>query len=191
MSDPAPTDPNHDLNRFRAYLTVLAQTHMGNVLRAKVDPSDVVQQALLEAHRQRETFQGDQDKQVAGWLRRILATTLADTARGFARAKRDPGREQAIRAALDESSARMEHFLVAEQSSPSQRMQGEEQVLRLSEALSKLPERERQVLVMRHCQGMTLADIAARLDCSPPTVAALLHKGTTQLRSFLSEAAGS
>jgi endo-1,4-beta-D-glucanase Y len=63
---------------------------------------------------------------MAAWLRQILARKLAHAARDFGREKRDPQRERTLQGAVDGSSARIEAWLAAQQSSPSQKMQRQE-----------------------------------------------------------------
>ncbi|HEV2950282.1 MAG TPA: sigma factor [Gemmataceae bacterium] len=63
------------LDRFRHYLLLLAQLHLGNPARAKLDASDVVQETLLEAHRKRGQFRGRNEAELAAWLRQMLAFT--------------------------------------------------------------------------------------------------------------------
>jgi RNA polymerase sigma-70 factor (ECF subfamily) len=107
--------------RFRAYLHILAEVHLGKGGRAGIEPSDVVQQTLLDAHRGLEQFRGGTEAEMAAWLRRLLACNLTDAQRARRRAKRDAGREVSLERSLDESSVRMASFLAANQSSPSRR----------------------------------------------------------------------
>jgi RNA polymerase sigma-70 factor (ECF subfamily) len=175
------------LGRFREYLLLLARLHLGGQLWGKLDASDVVQQTLLEAYRKRGQFRGQSEAQMAAWLRQMLACNLADGIRALGRAKRDVARERSLEAALDASSARLASWLAAEQSTPSQQAQRHEDVLRLAQALATLPESQREALVLRHCQGLSLADISQHLGRSAAAVAGLLKRGLRELRVQLGE----
>jgi len=179
----------HDLalERFREYLLLVARLHLAGQHQAKLDPSDVVQQTLLEAHRKRAQFRGRTQAELAAWLRQVLACCLADALRALGRVKRDVARERSLEAALDESSSRLGAWLAAEQSSPSQKAEHNEQVIRLADALATLPEPQREALVLRHCQGWSLAAISQHLGRSPAAVAGLLKRGLHQLRERLQE----
>ena len=176
--------------RFRTYLRMLAELQLGHGGRAKIDPSDIVQQTLLDAHRDRDQFRGGTEAEMAAWLRRLLACNLADAVRLLGRAKRDAARERSLDAAIEASSARLEAWLAAEQSSPSERAERNETILRLVEALARLPEANRQALVLRHCQGMSLAEISTQLGRTPPAVAGLLKRGLAELRTLLPDEMG-
>src|SRR5437660_1671866 len=175
------------LERFRAYLRLLARMQLAPRLRGKLDPSDLVQQTLLQALEALDQFRGRSDAELAAWLRQILAHHLANAARDLGRAKRDVGRECSLEAALEHSSARLEAWLVAEQSSPSQQAQRKEQVLRLAEALASLPEAQREALTRRYLQSWSLDDIGRHLGRSPAAVAGLIKRGLKQLRLQLQE----
>src|SRR5262249_30610961 len=128
------------LEQFRDYLRLLARLRLDPRLRAKLDPSDVVQQTLLEAHKGRDQFRGRTFAERAAWLRQILARNLANAVRDLGRDKRDVARERSLEA-----------WLAAEQSSPSERAQREEEAVRLAQALATLPETQREVVLLRHC----------------------------------------
>jgi RNA polymerase sigma-70 factor (ECF subfamily) len=106
------------LERFRAYLQLLARVHLAPRLRGKVDLSGVVQQTLWEGHRALGASPPPDDAQLAALLRRLLANNLADEVRKCYAGMRDAGRERSLDVALEESSARLEALLAADQSSP-------------------------------------------------------------------------
>jgi RNA polymerase sigma-70 factor (ECF subfamily) len=173
------------LERYRNYLGLLARLQIEPRLRRKVDISGVVQQTLWEAHRALPQIATYNPNQMTAWLRRVLAHNLADEIRKFATGKRDIARECSLEAALDQSSSRLEGWLVADQSSPSQQVERHEQALRLAEALERLPAAQREALVLQHWEGWTLAQIAEHLGRSHTAVAGLIKRGLQQLRKEL------
>jgi RNA polymerase sigma-70 factor (ECF subfamily) len=171
--------------RFRDYLLLLARACLGPPERAALAPSDIVQQTLLEAHRKRDQFRGQSDAELAGWLRQMLRFCVADAFRAQGRAKRDPARERSLEAALEESSSRLEAWLAADQSSPSQRADREEELIRLASALAQLPEDQRQAVELKHLAGYSVAAIAQEMGRSETAVGGLLRRGMTRLRELL------
>lgn len=174
------------LEQHRAYLMVLARLNLDARLRAKIDPCDVVQQTLLEAHRSVHRFRGA-GSQLTAWLRSILACQLARNVRDLRRDKRDAGRERSLQAALDESSARLEAFLAADQPSPSQQAQRNEWAVRVAAALETLSEDQREAVVQHYRQGRSVKEIADAMTRSVASVAGLLQRGLKALRQLLAE----
>jgi RNA polymerase sigma-70 factor (ECF subfamily) len=175
------------LDQYREYLLMLARVQLDPRLREKLDPSDLVQQTLLDAHRKQDQFRGQTEAEKAAWLRQILASNLVDALRAFGRAKRDMSREHSLETALEQSSQRLGAWLAAEQSSPSQQAQRHEQAVRLADALAKLPEAQREALVLQNWHGWSLAGIGEHMDRSPAAVAGLIKRGLKQLRGLLEE----
>jgi RNA polymerase sigma-70 factor, ECF subfamily len=186
MSDAAGA-VGRDLEGHRPYLSLLARMHLDPRLRDRLDSSDVVQQTLLEAHAKQDQFRGTTPAELAAWLRQMLAHNLADAVRALHRAKRDVKLERSLEAALDGSSCRLGAWLAAEQSSPSQQAANNEELLRLAEALPRLPDAQREAVILHHLQGWTLAELAGHLGRSEPAVAGLLHRGLKKLRELLGE----
>lgn len=171
--------------QFRSYLRLLAGLQVGPRLRAKLDPSDLVQQALLKAHQSRALFRGSTPAEMAAWLRQILARTLADTLRDLARERRDISRERSLEVALAESSARLERWLVDSGLAPADAAERNEQLLKLAEALAELPEPQRLAVLLRYYEGRSLPEIALSLDRTRAGVASLLRRGLSHLRGQL------
>lgn len=148
------------LEQYRAYLHLVARMQLDSRLQGKLDPSDIVQIALLKAHKARDQFQMRGEEERAAWLRAILTRTLIDEARKFATDTRDAGRERSLEAALEESSARLEAWLADEGSSPSKQAQREEQLLRVSRALAQLPDDQRTALELKHWRNFSVDEVA-------------------------------
>ncbi len=103
------------------------------------------------------------------------------------RGKRDIARECSLAAALDQSSAQIGSWLQAEQSSPSEKAQRTEDLLRVATALAELPEAQCEAVVLHYWQGQTLAQVAVQLGRTAPAVAGLLQRGLKSLRTLLAE----
>src|SRR6516165_7551206 len=113
-------DVGQPLERYRAYLGLLTRAQLPTPLRGQLSSSDLVQQTLLQAHRKRDQFRGHSEAEYRAWLRAILARLLTDAARRHGPAP--TGRAQSLERALEESSRRLERWLAADESSPSQRL---------------------------------------------------------------------
>jgi RNA polymerase sigma-70 factor (ECF subfamily) len=175
------------LEPFRKYLKVLAELHLDRRLRGKLDPSDIVQQTMLRACSALGGLRERESQVLLAWLRRILASTLADAVKHYERDKRDVALERSLEMDLDRSASGFAAWLAADQTSPSGRAERNEELLRLVAALAELPERMREVVVLKHCQGWTLQQLAERIGRSVPSVASLLRHELEELRHHLNE----
>jgi RNA polymerase sigma-70 factor, ECF subfamily len=172
------------LEEFRSYLLLLARIQVDPGPRNRIDPSDIVQQTLMEAHAKADQFQGDESA-LAAWLRQALVNNLRDAWRAMRRDKRDLRREQALHSAVEQSSARLAGMLAAPPSSPSQRAVRNEDLIHLADALNQLPEAQREAIVLHHLQGCTLSETARDLGKTDAAVAGLLHRGLRNLREIM------
>src|SRR5262245_6039554 len=103
------------LEAYRPYLLVLARLQLEPRVQGLIDPSDAVQQTLLKAHQHRDQFRGTTEAERLGWLRTILARHLADELRRLGRVG-----VQSLDAELEQTSARIERWMVTNETSPSQ-----------------------------------------------------------------------
>jgi RNA polymerase sigma-70 factor, ECF subfamily len=174
-----------DWERFRSFLLVMARVQTGTRWKGKLDASGLVQQTLLEAFKADAQLAHANDHQKAAWLKRALANNLNDEVRRLTTNRRDVGRERSLEAALDESMSRLELLLPAGDGTPSQEAVRAERLLQLSQALSELPENQRQAIELHHLRGLPLVEVATEMNLTKPAVAGLLHRGLKKLRELL------
>lgn len=178
---------DRSFGRYRDYLKVIARLNLGPRMQGKLDPSDIVQQTILRAHDRASQFRGVNEAEWLGWLRAILANTIAAFVREFETAARDVGRERSLEIELDQSSTNLERLLASQNPSPSECAVLSEDLLRLSEALCRLPEDQRRAVELHHLKGLPLVDVAAELGRTRPAVVGLLFRGLRALRRSLNE----
>src|SRR4051812_20030807 len=154
------------LEHYRHYLYLLARARMSRLLQGRVDPSDLVQEAFLAAHRDFAAFRGSTEAELVAWLKQILVARLADQIRRHIKAKaRDVRLESRLTAEVDQSSQALERALpVHHNSTPSKLAAQREGAVLLAEALKELPAHYEEVIVLRHLEGLSFADVARRMD---------------------------
>ncbi len=176
---------NQVWGEYRAYLETLTFIQINPRLRSKFNMSDIVQDTLVKALRDRERIEAMDADARKRWLRKMLVHTLLDEIDRWRAQQRDVGREESLDAVAAESSCRLKSWIVAEGTSPSGQAAQHEEALRLLEALSKLEARQRQALILQKYHGWTLAQIAERLGCTAGAVAGLHARGLKELRKYL------
>jgi RNA polymerase sigma-70 factor (ECF subfamily) len=152
-------------------------------LQGKVDPQDLVQEAFLEAHRDFAQFRGTSAAEFAHWLRRILATNLANLVRRYyGTQSRDIRLECQLEMDWDHSSRVLGQEVGAQQSTPSQQAVRREEAVRIADALEALPADYRDVLMMRHLEGLSFPEVARQMGRSVGSVEKLWARGLARLR---------
>jgi RNA polymerase sigma-70 factor (ECF subfamily) len=177
------------LEPYRGYLLLLARLQIGRRLQGKADAGDLVQETFLEAHRDFEQFQGESEGELIGWLRRILATNLANLVRHYlGTRRRDVRLERQLAAEVDESSRILDGGLVARLTPPSQQAARRERAVLLADALQQLPDDYGEVIILRHFEGLTFPEVAVRMQRSVDVVKKLWPRALARLRRLLGEA---
>jgi RNA polymerase sigma-70 factor (ECF subfamily) len=167
----------------RNYLLLVANGELHTDLQAKVAPSDLVQDTFLEAQRDFGQFRGRTQAELLAWLRRILQHNLANCSRQYHQTeKRQVAREVGLHAAGDEQPA---HDVAATILSPSTQAIAREQEVALAEALARLPEPYRDVIALRHRDGLEFAEIGARIGRSAEAARKLWARAVVQLKQEL------
>jgi RNA polymerase sigma-70 factor (ECF subfamily) len=177
------------LERYRAYLTLLARVQIGRRLQGKVDAADLVQDVFLEAHKHFGQFRGTTEGELIAWLRQILAGILANLVRRYYGTQgRDVRLERELGDDLEQSSRTLDGGLVAQQSSPSQKAARREQAVLLADALQRLPPDYQQVLVLRHLEGLPFPQVADQMQRSVEATKKLWTRALDHLRRSLGAA---
>ncbi|MDX2037322.1 MAG: sigma-70 family RNA polymerase sigma factor [Isosphaeraceae bacterium] len=182
MNGERPSEPR-SLEAYREYLRLLARLQLPAKLQGQVDPSDVAQQTLLLAHAKLDQFRGATGSEMAAWLRSILASQIAMSVRAFGRHGGD--RLRSLELELNQSSARLERFLVSSEPAPDARALRDETLTKLASSLARLPEDQRLALELRHLVDLPVVEVAARLGRSVAAITGLLHRGTKNLRRIM------
>jgi RNA polymerase sigma-70 factor, ECF subfamily len=135
----------------------------------------------MEAYRDLDRIQGMDEVGRRRWLRTMLVHNLLDKIR---RPTREVNLDHLVDAATV-SSMRLGEWLAAEDTPPSVKASEKERALRLLEALSKLPDRQREALILQKYHGWTLAQIAEHMGCTDGVIAGLHARGLKKLRELL------
>lgn len=171
------------LEACRQYLLLIANRHLDPELRAKVGPSDVVQETFLKAQREFVRFHGSTEQELLAWLKAILLNNLANVVRDYrATDKRQLAREVPLAEVPDEellSSA------LAQTETPSGQMTAREQADEVDRALAQLPEPYRQVIALRNEERLSFEEIGQRLGRSAEAARKLWARAIEALQQLL------
>ncbi len=158
------------LEWYLNYLNILAATGLDRRIQRRVSPSDLVQEAMLAAHRDFGDFRGRSQGELLCWLRQILINTLhRAVARHVKAGKRDIRREVSldrVTQQLEESACNLAKLVPSPGDSPSAAMQAREDAVELANQLSSLPAQYRDVIIFRILQGLSFEEIGERMGRS-------------------------
>ncbi len=138
----------------------------------------------MEAVRAADKLADRPDHEVLAYLRRALTNNLIDVTRKFSH-----DRDDLPPNVMADTSMRLENWIAAEHTSPSEKADRNERFTQLATALSELPDGQRIVVEMRYLLGMKVTDIAQQLGKSEGAVSVMLHRAVTALRGVLTELA--
>jgi RNA polymerase sigma-70 factor (ECF subfamily) len=154
------------------------------LFRRRFDSSDVVQETLLKAHKNRDQFRGTTEAELVRWLQVILRRVALDKVKK----EGDVRLEASLHEALDQSSSRLHDCLHARGPAPDEQAQQQEFLRRLDAALDRLSEDQREVFILRDLRGAPVRQIAEQMGRSEKAVADLLFRGRRKLKELLGDA---
>lgn len=181
------------LTQHRARLRGLIELRMDGRLRGRIDPSDVVQEAYLEASERLESYLARPDLPFFVWLRFITLQKLTLMfRRHLGTQSRALGREVSLAdiSLPEEASEALTSVLMGRSGSPSDAVEKAERRERLHDALAALDPIDREVLVLRHFEELTNTEAAAVLDLKPTAASNRYVRALKRLEERLRTMAG-
>jgi RNA polymerase sigma-70 factor (subfamily 1) len=171
---------------YRDYLKLMARRLcLDRRLRRRFDSSDLVQQTQLKAHEKIHQFQGHDEPQFLRWLHAILVNIARDELDKGHAARRDFDLEVSLNRGAADSSACLEKWLAADQSSPEHKAQRRELLLAAMHAVEQLPPEQQEAVLAYYVDGEPHSVIAARMGRTTKAVAMLIYRGLSALRAHL------
>ncbi len=168
------------LETFRGYLLWIAARQLDPELHAKGGASDLVQDTFLKAQQHFGQFRGEGEADLKAWLRQLLLNNVADFTRMYRQtAKRRVGLEAALEGTSGEGVAGR---LAAETPSPSGEAIEQEQVRAVQQALARLPEDYRRVIVYRYQEERSFEEIGQLMNLSPNAARKLWLRAVKRLQ---------
>jgi RNA polymerase sigma-70 factor (ECF subfamily) len=151
---------------YQGYLRRVVALRLDPQLRARVDPSDVVQETQLEAFQRLQSFlEQDSTLPFRLWLRQLAADRLQKLRRFHVHtARRAVGREVHL---PEESSFQLANQVLATDTTPSQHLDRRELARRVNDAVNALAEPDREILLLRSFEGLSYEEAGYLLGVEP------------------------
>jgi RNA polymerase sigma-70 factor (ECF subfamily) len=171
------------LTRHQPYLLRFIELHLDPRLRVRLDPADVVQDAQMQAVRRLPAYLEQQALPFRLWLRQLAHDRVLNLRRDhIGAARRSLAREVAL---PEDSAAQLAGGLLTSSTSPSQRLSRQELAQRVREAMTRLSESDREVLLLRHFEGLSNAEVVALLGLTPSAVSKRYGRAVLRLHDLL------
>ncbi len=175
------------IERYRSRLRRMVAVRIDPRLSTRIDPSDVVQEAMIDAEGKLSNYLRERPLPVYPWLRQIAWQRLVDLHHHhLTRKKRSVLRErQGVIDLPDASCSRLADYFIDTDSCPSAKFVREEMRQRVRVALDSLDANDREILVLRHLEQMPVKEIAALLEISSSAVKMRRLRAIERLQTVL------
>lgn len=172
--------------RHRDRLRRMVQLRLDHRLAGRVSPSDVLQEAYIDAVKRIDHYFEKPDQPFFGWLRLVVGQRIADVHREHLAQKRDVGQEVAIhRGGPGADSACLAACLLGSGTSPSHAAARTESFDRLEGALAQMDPLDREVLALRHFEELSNAETAEILGIQPAAASKRYVRALARLKQIL------
>jgi len=177
------------IEQHRRQLLTYIERQLGAALRRKIEPEDIFQEVSADAVRGLSTMDLS-ERDPFSWLCQLAERRIIDSHRHFFDAqKRDAGREVHLGAGGGDNSQSpgLINMLVASMTTPSQAFSRNVREKRLADAVTQLPEEQREVLRLRYVEGWPTKEIAEKIGKSDVAVRVMLTRTVHKLQELLGE----
>lgn len=179
---------NDLMDRHRESLRRMVEMRIDRALAARVDASDVVQDVLLEASNRLADFLREPTMPFHLWLRQLAKDRVIDMHRRHrGTKKRSVDREQPANQLADQSSLDLAAQLRDHELTPAAAVIRQELQSRFFDAVDRLDEDDREVVLMRHMEQLTNAEVALALEISQPAAGMRYLRAIRKLRTILGD----
>ncbi len=181
---------NQLMDRHRNSLRQLVRLRLDQKLQRRIDVSDVVQDVLVEANRRLQTYIANPVMPFHLWLRQIARDRMIDAHRRHrVSARRSLDREQNLAApqGYDQSSVQLGAILGDQKLTPAAEALQKEMAGRIERAITKLDDKDCEIIVMRHYEHLSNQEIAAALDLTEPAASMRYLRAIRRLKVVLQE----
>jgi RNA polymerase sigma-70 factor (ECF subfamily) len=175
------------LIQHRERLRRMVAVRLDPRISARVDPSDVVQEALAVAAELLPDYLREQPIPFYPWLRRLAWERLVKLHRQHIGTKKRSVAREVMHTLPDDSVDALALLVVGDNSSPSKHAVRKELQNRVRVALDELGERDREVLILRYLEQLTASEIAAIMGSTPGAIKVRHLRALERLRHLLSE----
>lgn len=179
----SPSALGRALEASRNYLLVVAHRQLGGRLKPKVGASDLVQDTFLAAQQGFGAFRGATEHEFFAWLLGIMAHRVANNVRHYARTQRRNVAFERPLATLEGGSGRIRDPGLT----PGTSFLALDEQRRVREAIERLNEPMKSILLERSFQGVSFAEIGARYDCSADAARKTWLRAVRKLQLLLTQ----
>jgi RNA polymerase sigma-70 factor (ECF subfamily) len=177
-----PTSLGQVFEALRAQLIAAAREELPEALRAKMGPSDIVQETAIDMQRNFDQFRGNSAEECFAWLRSILRNNVLDALRHFeSTQKRSLDREESLAG----SSRAKRAVPRIDERRPDGSAIRREDAAAVGRMLARLPMDHRQVIELRYWRGLSFADIGVEMNRSADAVRKLWYRAIERLQAEL------
>ncbi len=148
---------------LRDRLVAFVRSRTGQVLRGRLEPEDVVQEALLTAFESVQSFRGRDTDSLWSWLTSIAEHLILNASR----------KRSVTSLSLERAGTQV---------SPSRGLRRKERLARLERSLAQIRPQHREVIILAKIEGLRAREIAQRLRLSEAAVRQAISRGLKELR---------